>query len=54
MTWRWRKSKSLGPFRTNISSKGVGTSFGFLGFRIGVSSDGRKFWSFGILGTGLN
>jgi len=48
MAWRWRKSKSFGPFRATVSKKGVGTSFGLLGFRFGVSPDGRKYWSFGI------
>lgn len=53
MAWRFRKSKNFGPIRTTVSKKGVGTSFGFLGFRFGVSPDGRKYWSFGIPGTGL-
>ena len=53
MAWRWRKSKNFGPFRSTVSKKGLGTSFGFLGFRLGVSPDGRKYWSFGIPGTGL-
>jgi hypothetical protein len=53
MAWRWRKSKNIGPFRTTVSKKGLGTSFGVLGFRFGVSANGRKFWSFGIPGTGL-
>jgi hypothetical protein len=53
MAFRWRKSFNLGPIRTTLSKKGVGTSFGFLGFRFGVSPDGRKYWSFGIPNTGL-
>jgi len=53
MAWRWRKSKNFGPFRTTVSKKGVGTSFGFLGFRFGVSPESRKYFSFGIPGTGL-
>jgi hypothetical protein len=53
MAWRFRKIKNIGPFRTTVSKKGVGTSFGFLGFRFGVSLDGRKYWSFGVPGTGL-
>jgi hypothetical protein len=53
MAWYWRKTKNYGPVRTTVSKKGVGSSFGFLGFRFGVSADGRKFWSFGIRGTGL-
>jgi hypothetical protein len=43
MAFRWRKSYNLG----------LGSSFGFLGFRFGVSPDGRKYWSFGIPNTGL-
>ena len=53
MAWRFRKIKNIGPFRTMVSKKGVGTSFGFSGFRFGVSPDGRKSWSFGVPGTGL-
>ena len=53
MAWRFRKSKNLGPLRATVSPKGICSSFGFFGFRFGVSSDGRKFWSFGIKGTGL-
>jgi hypothetical protein len=53
MAWRFRRSKTIGPFRTTVSKKGVGGSVGFLGFRVGVSPDGRKYWSFGMPGTGL-
>ena len=53
MAWRFRKSFGIGPLRTNISRGGIGNSIGFLGFRIGVSADGRKYWSLGIRGTGL-
>lgn len=53
MAWRWRRTKNFGPVRTTVSKKGLGTSFGFLGFRFGVNPNGKKFWSFGIPGTGL-
>jgi hypothetical protein len=53
MAWRWRKTKNFGPVRTTVSKNGLGSSFGFLGFRFGVSPNGKKFWSFGIPGTGL-
>lgn len=53
MAWRFRKSKSIGPVRVTLSKKGVGSSLGFLGFRVGVSPDGKKYWSFGIPGTGF-
>ena len=39
--------------RTTFSQRGVGNSIGFLGFRFGVTTDGRKYWSFGLRGTGL-
>ena len=53
MAWLFRKSKKIGPFRATLSKKGIGTSIGFLGFRFGETADGRKYWSFGIRGTGL-
>jgi hypothetical protein len=53
MAWRFRRSKTIGPVRTTISKKGIGSSIGVPGFRVGVSPDGRKFWSVGIPGTGL-
>jgi hypothetical protein len=51
MSWLFRKRKSFGPFQTNISKKGMGSSFGFLGFRFGINSNGKRFISFGIKGT---
>jgi hypothetical protein len=53
MGFTFRKSFGFGPFRATLSKKGLSTSFGFLGFRFGVSPDDRKYWSFGIPGTGL-
>ena len=53
MGLRFRKSFGIGPVRTNISKGGIGSSIGFFGFRIGVSAEGRKYWSFGLRGTGL-
>ncbi|KAA6341047.1 hypothetical protein EZS27_011138 [termite gut metagenome] len=53
MAWRFRKSKNFGIFRTTLTKKGVGGSVGIPGLRIGVSPDGRKYFSFGIPGTGL-
>jgi hypothetical protein len=43
MACRFIKSKNIGPFKATVSKNGVGTSFGFLGFRFGVSLDGRKY-----------
>lgn len=53
MSWRFRKSFGFGPFRSTISKSGIGKSIGFFGFRFGVTPEGRKYWSFGIRGTGL-
>ena len=53
MSWRFRRSIGIGPLRTTISKNGVGNSIGFFGFRIGVNPDGKRYWSFGIKGTGL-
>lgn len=35
-----RKSWSFGPLRLNLSKGGVGVSFGFRGFRIGLNRYG--------------
>jgi hypothetical protein len=53
MSWRFRKTKAFGPFRASLTNKGIGTSVGFLGFRLGRSADGRAYCSFGLPGTGL-
>jgi hypothetical protein len=53
MAWQLRKSKNIGPFRATVYKNGIGTSFGFFGFRFGVSPDGKKYYSFGIPGIGL-
>lgn len=53
MAWYFRKSKTFGPVRATISKKGLGTSIGFLGFRFGINTEGKKYWSFGLPGTGL-
>jgi hypothetical protein len=36
-----------------ISRTGIGYSWGFPGFRVGVAADGRRYLSIGIPGTGL-
>lgn len=53
MGWRFRKSFKMGPIRWNLSRRGIGGSWGFPGFRVGVSADGRRYVSVGIPGTGL-
>jgi hypothetical protein len=49
----FRKSMNAGPVRVNMSKKGAGASFGFPGFRIGISADGRKYLRLSIPGTGI-
>jgi len=53
MAWRFRRTKSFGPIRTTIGKKGLGTSIGLLGLRIGVDSSGKWYVSFGLPGTGF-
>ena len=53
MAWRFRKSFSTGILRSTVSKNGVGQSIGFFGFRFGVTPEGKKYWSFGLRGTGL-
>jgi hypothetical protein len=54
MTWRIFKRFRLGAgVNANLSSSGIGWSWGFAGFRVGVSGSGRKWISIGIPGTGL-
>lgn len=53
MGFYYRKSKSFGPFRINLSKSGIGYSVGGKGFRTGVSASGRRYTSFNLPGTGL-
>lgn len=53
MGFRFRRTKKVGPMRFSLSKRGIGKSVGFLGLRFGVTPNGRKYWSFGIKGTGL-
>lgn len=53
MGWRFRKSKKIGPFRINISNKGVGYSVGTKGFRISHGADGKDRVTTSIPGTGI-
>jgi hypothetical protein len=43
----------MGPFRLNLSRRGIGGSWGFPGFRVGMAADGKRYVSIGIPGTGL-
>jgi hypothetical protein len=51
--WSYRKSVNFGPFRVNLSKKGLGYSVGGAGFRTGVTAAGRHFHSVSVKGTGL-
>ena len=53
MSWRFRRAISSGPFRLNISRRGVGWSVGIPGFRYGRSADGAPYVSIGFPGLGL-
>lgn len=54
MGWRIGRTIRLGPFRWNLSRRGVGVSWGFPGFRYGVNAYGRRYISIGIPGTGIH
>lgn len=53
MSWRFRKFFNLGPLRFALSKRGVGSSIGIPGLRVGKSADGRMYISIGIPGTGI-
>ncbi|MEI6343076.1 MAG: DUF4236 domain-containing protein [Verrucomicrobiota bacterium] len=53
MGFTYRKSVRVGPFRVNLSTRGVGWSVGAGGFRTGVSARGRRYSTFTLPGTGL-
>jgi hypothetical protein len=53
MGWRFRKTFTRGPFKTTISKRGIGWSWGVPGFRYGVSPSGRRYISAGVPGSGL-
>lgn len=53
MGFYYRKSVSVGPFRVNLGSGGVGWSVGAGGLRSGVSGAGRRYSTFSIPGTGV-
>ena len=53
MSWSFRKTVKRGPVNLNYSKNGIGTSVGFLGFRIGRNAQGRFLLSWTIPGTGF-
>ncbi|MDA0590550.1 MAG: DUF4236 domain-containing protein [Planctomycetota bacterium] len=52
MGWHFRKSISVGPFRFTLTTRGISVSIGAKGFRTGINSQGRKYTSMTIPGTG--
>jgi len=52
-SWRFRRSKKIGPVRLNLTKTGVGASIGVPGARVSVHSSGRITKTVGIPGTGL-
>jgi hypothetical protein len=54
MGFRFRKTVRFGPVNINIGKSGVGYSVGRKGARVGKSSTGRSYTSFGIPGTGMS
>lgn len=52
--WRYRKTKTAGPFRATLSRRGAGGSFGFRGFRVTRSATGRLYATISLPGTGLS
>lgn len=53
MGWYFRRSLGLGPFRLNLSKRGLGWSVGGRGFRKGVDARGRRTTHASIPGTGI-
>ena len=54
MGFSYRKSVKVGPFRVNLSNRGVGYSVGVRGIRTGVSASGRSYTTVSLPGTGLS
>lgn len=54
MSFRFRKSFGVGPFKTTISKSGVSTSFGVKGARVTKKADGKVQTTFSIPNTGLS
>ncbi len=54
MGFRFRKSKSFGPFRVNLSKSGVGWSFGNKWFRYTKKAGGGTRTTSSIPGTGIS
>ena len=53
MGWNFRRSIRFGPFRLNLSKKGVGASVGIPSVRVGQDASGRRYSQVSIPGTGI-
>lgn len=53
MGLRWRKSINMGPVKANVSNSGVGWTINLGLFRVGLSVQGKIYFSIGIPGTGI-
>lgn len=54
MGFRFRKSKKIGPVRVSLGKKGISTSIGIKGFRVGLNSKGKVRTTVSIPGTGIS
>ena len=53
MGWRFRKVFSIAGTRVTLTRRGLGTSWRFPGFRVGINAQGRWYVSLGVPGTGF-
>jgi hypothetical protein len=53
MGLRLWKSFRLSPVRLNLSTRGLGASWGIPGLRYGISADGRHYILVGFPGSGF-
>jgi len=53
MGLRFRRSAKLGPFRITATKRGLSTSFGVRGARVGINSRGQVRRTIGLPGTGI-
>ncbi len=53
MGWNWRKRFNFGPFRINLSRRGIGYSVGVPGFRVGQDAKGQNYTQTSVPGTGI-
>jgi hypothetical protein len=49
-----RRIRVFPGVRLNLSKSGIGGSIGRTGLRVGIDAKGRKYFSIGLLGTGLS